>query len=331
MTPRNVVLQGDALEVLRGLASESVDCVVSSPAYFRLRSYDAGPAELGQEAHVGAWVENLRRVMAEVRRVLAPTGSLWLNVSDSYSKNASYGGPAKSLLGAPERLVLALMDDGWILRNKVIWAKTTPLPSPITDRLTNGHEFVYHLVKQPRYVYDLDAIRMPLKARTSPGGMTVTPVAVLGDLAGPRIGLARLAAEGRSGHPLGRNPTDVWTLPPGRAIGGHHAVFPEALVRRPILATAPERVCTACGQPWQRSTAKVRVIDGEARPRPLVPCGCGASTKPGLVLDPFCGSGTTLKVARNLGRDALGIELSPRFAALARQRASIVEPATEAA
>ena len=220
------------------------------------------------------------------------------------------------------------------MRNRVVWAKTTPLPSPIADRLTNGYEFVYHLVKQPRYFYDLDSIRLPLASSLKPksrGGVTVTPIAVLGDLAGPRLGLAKLAAEGRTGHPLGRNPTDVWSLPPGRSVGGHFATFPQALARRPILATCPERVCTKCQQSWRRSTMPVREVDGKPQPRALVSCKCGSSTRPGLVLDPFAGSGTTLRVARDLGRDALGIELAPRFAQLARERAGLSDPLREAA
>jgi site-specific DNA-methyltransferase (adenine-specific) len=327
MTPRNVVLEGDAAAVLTTLEAESVDCVVTSPPYFRLRGYEAGPKELGQEAHVGGWVEHLRQVAREVQRVLAPTGSFWLNVSDSYSRHDQLGAPPKSLLLAPERLILALQEDGWTVRNRVVWAKTTPLPSPVRDRLTNGYEFVYHLVKGQRYFYDLDAIRIPLKTRVklSPvGEITMTPLVTLGDLAGPRIGLAKMRAEGRSGHKLGRNPTDVWSLPPGRAVDGHFATFPELLVRRPILATCPEHVCTSCSKPWQRSIAPVRVVQGVPQPRPLVPCRCGAPTRPGLVLDPFAGSGTTLRVARGLGRDGLGIELAPRYAELARTRAGFI-------
>lgn len=332
MTPRNVVLEGDAIDILRTLASDSVDCVLTSPPYFRLRAYDAGPAELGREAHVGGWVEALSRVSREIHRVLTPTGSFWLNVSDSYSKHRKFGAPAKSLLLGPERVAAALQEQGWIVRNRVIWAKTTPLPSPIADRLTNGYEFVYHLVKQPRYHYDLDQIRLPLKSLQpkSRRGVTVTPIAVLGDLAGPRLGLAKLMAEGRTGHKLGRNPTDVWNLPPGRSVGGHFATFPEALARRPILASCPERVCTNCEQAWSRSKRPVEEVDGIPQPRALDPCGCGAPTRPGLVLDPFTGSGTTLRVARHLGRDALGIELAPRYAELARARAGFTDPLREA-
>jgi hypothetical protein len=140
-----------------------------------------------------------------------------------------------------------------------------------------------------------------------------------------------MALEGRSGHVLGKNPGDSWVLPTGRSIGGHIATFPEPLVRRPILATAPLKVCTACSRPWRRSKRRVMYLAGRAQTRPLVPCGCRAATRPGLVLDPFAGSGTTLKVARELGRGALGIELNPDYAELARVRAGLIEATTRTA
>jgi site-specific DNA-methyltransferase (adenine-specific) len=323
VTPRNTVLCGDALSVLRTLASDSVDVCMTSPPYFRARHYDAGEDELGQEPHVDAWVESLRQVASEVARVLVPTGSLWLNVGDLYSRHARLGAPPKSLLLAPERLARVLLEDGWIVRNRIAWVKSTPMPSPVTDRLTSGWEYVLHLVRQRDYYYDLDAIRVPLVTRRPSRTLSKTPAAALGSLVNRRDGLDRLAREGRSGHPLGRNPTDVWTLPPGRHVGGHFATFPETLVRRPILATAPTQVCDSCGRPWRRSRRRVRFLAGQPQARPVVPCGCGAPTRPGLVLDPFAGSGTTLKVARALGRDALGIELHPSYATLARERAGL--------
>lgn len=331
MTPRNEVLAGDAASVLATLAPGSVSTVVTSPPYFRLRNYDAGARELGQEHHVDEWVGHLRTVSREVARVLAPWGSYWLVVGDSYSRHVRYGAPPKSLLLGPERLARSLLADGWIIRGRICWAKTTPLPSPIVDRLSNTWEYVWHMVRQRSYHFDLDAIRVPLATPRQPGGRAVTPERVLGRLAGPRAGLQRLALDGRSGHPLGKNPGDFWHLPPGRAIGGHRATFPESLVRRPILATAPRHVCTACGRPWRRSSRRVAYLEGVPQPRPLVPCGCGAPTRPGLVLDPFAGSGVTLKVARELGRDALGIELNPEFVALARERAGFSEPSLGAA
>jgi site-specific DNA-methyltransferase (adenine-specific) len=323
MTPRNVVLEGDAVTTLQALAKASVDCVVTSPPYFQARDYDAGPEELGREPHIDEWVANLRAVSREVARVLVPTGSYWLNVGDVYSAHRRLGSPRKSLLLGPERLVRSLLADGWLVRNRIAWVKTNHLPSSVTDRLTNGWEYVFHLVRQSDYWYDLDAIRMPLKSGVR-GSFKSSAARSRGRLAAPRAGLVRMAREGRTGHPLGRNPTDVWTLPPGRSIDGHQATFPEVLARRPILATAPPNVCTNCGRPWRRSKRCVVFLDGKPQPRPFVPCGCEAPTRPGLVLDPFCGSGTALKVARELGRDAVGIELNRRFAQLARERAGLL-------
>jgi len=323
VTPRNVVIEGDALAALRSLADASVEVCMTSPPYFQARNYDAGEHELGQEPHVDDWVENLRAISREIARVIAPSGSFWLNIGDLYSRHERLGAPPKSLLLAPERLVRGLLEDGWIVRNRVAWVKSVPLPSPVTDRLTSGWEYVFHLVRQRDYFYDLDAIRIPLVTRRPSRTLSKTPPAALGSLVNHRAGLDRLAREGRAGHPLGRNPTDVWTLPPGRHVGGHFATFPEGLVRRPILASAPVKVCTSCGRPWRRSKRRVTFLAGTPQTRPLVPCGCGAPTRPGLVLDPFAGSGTTLKVARDLGRDALGIELHPGFAALARERAGM--------
>ena len=321
LTPRNVVLEGDALTVLQGLAPASVSCALTSPPYFQARHYGAGEAELGREAHVDEWVESLRQVSREVARVLVPTGSCWLNVGDLYSRHERLGAPPKSLLLGPERLVRGLLEDGWIVRNRIAWVKSTPLPSPVADRLTNGWEYVFHLVRQGDYWYDLDALRVPLVTKRPSRTLAKMPPGALGALANHRSGLDRLALEGRAGHPLGKNPSDVWQLPRGRHVGGHYATFPDALARRPILATASTHVCTACGRPWRRSKRRVSFLGGKPQPRPLVPCGCNAPTRPGIVLDPFAGSGTTLKVARELGRDALGIELHPGFAELARERA----------
>ena len=165
MTPRNVVIEGDALAGLRGLAPASVDCVITSPPYFQARNYGAGAAELGTEDHVDEWSDALRAVSAEIARVLVPTGSYWLNVGDLYSRSSSSGPRASRCCLGPERLVRGLLADGWIVRNRVAWIKSAPLPSPVLDRLTNTWEYVFHLVRQSDYFYDLDAIREPLRSR----------------------------------------------------------------------------------------------------------------------------------------------------------------------
>jgi site-specific DNA-methyltransferase (adenine-specific) len=100
-------------------------------------------------------------VMREVARVLKPTGVVWLNVADGYSRSDRYGAPPKSLLLGPERLVLALQHDGWIVRNRVAWTKPNGMPSSVADRLACRWEFIYMLSRQERYHFDLDAVRVP--------------------------------------------------------------------------------------------------------------------------------------------------------------------------
>lgn len=319
MTPRNAVLIGDALERLRELAAESIDTVITSPPYFGLRDYGV-VGQLGQEAHVDEWVANVRAVARELHRVLVAHGSLWLNLGDAYSRAPGFGAPAKSLLLAPERVVRTLVDDGWLLRNKVVWAKPNPLPSASKDRLTNAHEFVYFLTKRSSYFFDLDAIREPLTSKRAPSRGSRTPPSALGVLAGGRDGLVAMAGRGLNGHPLGKNPGDVWRIGSASYRGAHFATFPPELIRRPLLATCPPQVCTGCARPWRRSARRVEFANAKALPRPFVPCECQAPTRPGLVLDPFFGTGTVALMAERHQRDWLGIELNPDYVGLAETR-----------
>src|SRR5688572_15562351 len=114
--PRNTILLGDAAATLARLETDSVDCVVTSPPYFQLRDYGVA-GQLGTEPTVHGWVAGLRQVFREAARVLVPTGGLWLNLGDSFSRHPRYGAPPKGLLLAPERLLLALAQDGWLVRN----------------------------------------------------------------------------------------------------------------------------------------------------------------------------------------------------------------------
>lgn len=322
---RNRVIVGDALTELRRLPSAVVDCVITSPPYFGLRDYQAA-GQLGLEASVGEWVGHLAAVADELARVLKPTGSLWLNLGDSYSRKPGHGAPAKGLVLAPERLLLALASRGWLVRNKVVWAKPNPMPMSARDRLTCSWEPVYLLVRSPRYFFDLDSIREPHTSQRSPSRqhpMDDRPPAWAGPLAGNQSGLQRLHRAGIPGHPLGKNPADVWRVPTAAGRDGHHATFPEALVRRPLLASCPERTCRRCGGPWRRGTFRTighLAVTGELTPA----CDCQAAWQPGLVLDPFLGSGTTAVAAARHRRDWLGIELNPAFAAHAAQRVKTV-------
>jgi site-specific DNA-methyltransferase (adenine-specific) len=315
---RNQIICGDAVEVLCAFPDASVECAVTSPPYYSVRDYRA-PGQFGHEASIEGWVEHLRLVAAEAARVLVPWGSFWLNIGDTYSRTPGEGAPTKSLLLGPERLVQALLADGWIVRNRLAWAKTNPLPSPVADRLTPSWEFVYFLVRSSRYFFDLDAIReAPIGRRTRPRRRP-SRRGDNGRRDHGHSGLERMRRLGLTTHPLGKNPGDCWRVG-GARLRGHPATFPPELIRRPILATCPEKVCTVCGRPWERARHPVRFIRGRPQPRPLVPCGCGAPTRRGLVLDPFMGSGTTALVAREHGRDWLGIELNESYVRLADRR-----------
>lgn len=319
--PLGTVLRGDALARLATLPTGSFDCVVTSPPYHLLRRYDAGESELGTETHVETYVDRLVEICDELARVLTPTGTLFINIGDSFSRGPKYGAPAKSLLLAPERLLLALVDRGWRVRSKVVWAKPNPMPNSVRDRFSTTWEPVYFLVRSERYPFDLDAVREPHKTRRSPRPMKLdakyggSKPRWAGPLAGANDGLEKTRAAGRAGHPLGKNPGDVWRLATAAFRGSHFAVFPEALVRRPLLAGCPERVCQHCGAPWEREPDRNRT--GQIRQT----CQCQpAQWRRGRVLDPFIGSGTVGVVAEQVGRDWLGIELNPAFAAMAEAR-----------
>ena len=176
---------------------------------------------------------------------------------------------------------------------------------------------MFLLVRSSHPFFDLDSIREPHRSIRSPVskppsatkyGSTKRPPWA-GPLAGSNGGLLKARAEGRSGHPLGKNPGDVWTVATAKFAGQHFATFPAALIERPLKATCPARVCVSCGAPW---------LVTDHRPRPN--CRCKATWQPGLVLDPFMGSGTTAIVAERLGRDWLGIELKPEYVAMAMER-----------
>ncbi|MFF9690262.1 DNA-methyltransferase [Streptomyces sp. NPDC014623] len=224
------LLLGDALDQMRALPDGSVDCIVTSPPYYGLRDYGT-PGQYGLEPTPAEYVEHLRQVFAEARRVLADDGTLWLNLGDSYS--LSSGGtagssaqvtatrtnvqtrigrgdrPAKSLLLLPERVALALQDDGWILRNKIVWNKQDAMPESVRDRLSRRHEPIYLYSKKLQYSFDLDAIREPYKPTTRETSSK-----------GSRL----------------RNPGDVWTFPTAHLSAAHFATFPLALPVRCIKA-----------------------------------------------------------------------------------------------
>lgn len=273
---------GDALEVLDFFPSDCVQCVITSPPYWGLRDYGV-VGQLGLEPTPDEYIEKLVAIFSQVKRVLRPDGTLWLNLGDSYAGgktgrtdgerngvNGFHGGqnkkdiPArqrvlpkglkqKDLVGIPWRVALALQADGWYLRADIIWHKPNPMPSSVTDRPTTSHEYVFLLSKQSRYYYDADAIRVPYMSKPhAPGNKTRK-----GDVLRKDFGTDRMQAVW--GHPAGANRRSVWTIATQAYKGAHFATFPEKLVTPCLLAGTPEHGCCAvCESPYKRLTKRIR-------------------------------------------------------------------------
>src|SRR6059036_435335 len=194
------LLLGDAREVLRTLADDSVDCTVTSPPYYSGRRHVGDTIhEIGSEKTLEEYVDALASVGRELYRVTRPTGSYWLNLDDKCE--------GKEWLGIPWRVAFAMREMGWKIRNEVIWHKPKHVRSVTKDRLTSAHELLFHFVKSKDACYNMDAIRNP----SSP----------------PIWGKNRLVKA-----PGGSVPTDVWTIQieDSTSPENPYAVFPEALV-----------------------------------------------------------------------------------------------------
>ena len=328
------VFVGDARHV--PLADSSVDLIVTSPPYFNKRNYDVD-GQIGLERTPAAYVESLMECLRDWRRVLRPTGSIFINIGDSFYR--------KSLANIPARLEFAAGDEGWLIRNRIIWTKDRGMPEPARNRLTSRHEYILHLTQDDTYYYDLHGYSM-------------------------RFG-------------KGANPGDVWPMNPERNMGRHLAPFPSELVRRAITLACPERVCGECGEPRRRIVERTAELDPErpqarramelakaagltaahfaairatgvsdagkalrtqtgtgknslavqvlaaeaksalggyfreftfARRRTVGWSDCGHDNlRPGVVLDPFVGTGTTVCVASEMSRTGIGIDLHPHW------------------
>jgi len=299
------------------------------------------------------------RQISAAARLGAGTGSL----------KRTPGLKAKDLGMIPWRLAIALQDDGWWIRSVVVWAKKSPMPESISDRPTSAWEPIFLLAKSERYFYDAEAVKEPLErgdagsSFTSDRKMTIHPNTGTNRM--PPIGGIKHA--GNNGNatysgdcpewPSGRNQRNVWHLAHEPYAEAHFATFPTEIPRRAIKAGTSERgCCPACGAPWRRIVSREKVT--RERPNALTKrdgakgtgnhcantvagvatrttgweptCPCPpAEPVPCLVLDPFLGSGTTIAVARELGRHGVGCELNPEYAALARIRIGRAEkPAT---
>lgn len=301
------IVTGDCREMLRALPDESVHCCVTSPPYFGLRDYGVS-GQIGLEPTPDEYVAEIVDAFRQVRRVLRSDGTLWLNLGDSYANDGKWGGHTggkhvkalhcspigrnkrytglkpKDRMLMPARVAIALQDDGWWVRDEIIWHKPNPMPSSVKDRTTPAHEMIYMLTKSERYAYDAAAIREPL-AHSS--------LMRLAQDVGAQKGSTRANGGVRPDRPMRavccksdeqqrmRQKRSVWTVTPKGFKGAHFATFPPDLIEPCILAGCPEG---------------------------------------GVVLDPFGGSGTTGFVADRLQRSAILIEINPSYVEMARNR-----------
>jgi DNA modification methylase len=394
------LIRGDSTAI--PLADDSVDLIVTSPPYFALRSYTDGgehyDGQIGSEDTPQAFLEALWAVTGECRRVLKPSGSMFVNLGDKYA--AGHGGsstegggvtirkrstfdaapterpdlpnpPAswgtreatgrnvvpgfrpKTLMGMPWRYAIGCIDQlDLILRAEIVWSKPNGLPESVTDRVRRSHEQWFHFTKAPRYFTAVDEIREPQQS--------------IGERHEGRSGWVNAEGPGsdevtrgfttRALNPLGKLPGSVWTVPtePLRIpdhLPQHFAAFPSEWPRRLILGWSPSGICVGCGQgrrpvvdkqsvprrPCGYSHLGSRFDDADGPPRARhdignvltdatitgYACDCpstNAPTRPAVVLDPFCGTGTTPAVAHALGRHGIGIDLSADYLAVADWR-----------
>jgi len=327
------IYHGDCRDVLPTIPEQSIQCCVTSPPYYGLRDYGVD-GQIGLEQTPDDYVAEMVRVFGEVKRVLRDDGTLWLNLGDSYASTAPgtmsapstniHSGEAaqartnyrpdlrkcglkpKDLIGIPWRVAFALQQDGWYLRQDIIWHKPNPMPESVTDRCTKSHEYIFLLSKSAKYYYDADAIAEPVTdstvARCSqprigqqigsdrvPGKTNGNIKAVVkksGNLVRKRGSEHDSTVLDERGHGFPwegttRNKRSVWTVSTQPYSGAHFAVFPPDLIRPCILAGCP---------------------------------------KGGTVLDPFGGSGTTAEVCKDRGRKCVSIELNPEYLDLEKKR-----------
>lgn len=298
--------QGDVLEELKKLPDESVNMCVTSPPYWNLRDYGI-EGQIGLEKTPEEYIDKLVEVFREVYRVLKKDGILWLNMGDSYwgsgcgpkgnigcpnnqrvnnSKGRKYpkGSKYKSgdLVGIPWMLSFALRDDGWYLRQDIIWAKKSCMPESVKNRCTKSHEYIFLLSKNKKYYYNYEAISEPLSPLTIKRYQTGWN----GDESrnypnNKQNNLSKYLGHEKVKKATKRNKRDVWWVATKPLKLAHFSTFPPALIEPTILAGCPEG---------------------------------------GMVLDPFIGSGTTAIVAESLNRRWVGIELSEKYCEIVKNR-----------
>jgi DNA modification methylase len=334
------ILLGDALEMLKTLDAESVQCCVTSPPYYGLRDYGI-ERQIGLEETPEVYVEKLVIVFREVRRVLKNDGTLWLNLGDSYwggKGQSAHGDPErhiarmeagitlqkpyqeighpgwtapkdgkheiikpKDLCGIPWRVAFALQADGWWLRSDIIWNKPNPMPESVTDRPTKSHEYIFLLAKSQKYYYDAEAIKEK----------------------GAEESIARY---GRNSTYNGSKPYSMKQGPRGSKYSFSRSVNEEPPPGKENQHRPDREDIEYSGTRNKRTvwTVTTKPYSGAHfatfPPALIEPCILAGSKQGDIILDPFNGSGTTGAVAIKHRRDYIGIELNPSYIELSNKR-----------
>jgi DNA modification methylase len=327
-----VIYTGDALTILKTLPEASAHCCITSPPYWRLRDYGV-TGQIGLEKTPEEYVSMLVEVFREVRRVLRDDGTLWLNLGDSYAaqggggdqlmRSPTPGLKPKDLIGIPWRVAFAFQSDGWWLRSDIIWAKTNPMPESVSDRPTRSHEYIFLLAKSQKYYYDHEAIKEPSVSDHGSGNGFKRA--------------ARLSFADDNGPRGSDTPWQPKSWNSSKFDGQRDLIIHPNVGRKPRTAKVhgnlPGRsdegaACNAPGQEF-RNKRDVWTINSDPFPeahfatfppaliRPCVLAGCPSS---GTILDPFSGAGTTGLVAKQNGRQYIGIELKPEYVAMSEKR-----------
>ena len=311
MINESLIIEGDSLEKLKELPTECVDCCVTSPPYYGLRDYGVD-GQIGLEETPEEYIQKLVDVFREVKRVLKDNGTLWITIGDSYNgykgnkngkyfdsdyvgghgfhptRNGGYGLEDKSLkpkdlIGIPWMLAFALREDGWYLRQDIIWSKPNPMPESVKDRCTKSHEYIFLLSKSPKYYFDSEAIQEDAKPESKARYGYEFNNGKSQENFRPNSSPNTAGMKTYTGK---RNKRDVWSVVVKSTREAHFATFPEELIK---------------------------------------PCILSGSKPNGIVLDPFFGSGTTGRVATELNRKYIGIELNPEYIEIAGRRTNNVQ------
>ena len=322
------IILGNAIEVLKELPAESIDCCVTSPPYYQLRDYGI-TGQIGLEQTVEEYISKLVVVFSEVKRVLKPDGTLWVNIADSYSGSnkgssnypdnakkykqgtnkgmlgaklkAVKSSKPKDLLGVPWLLALALRNDGWYLRQDIIWEKPNCMPESVKDRCRKAHEYIFLLSKSRKYYFDWEAIQEPC------------------------VGFDKSAPRGSQtwGHPnSGRRKGNRKTFRGGGAYTNNASFDNSTDKQNETAGNVPnDKGLRRKRSVWSVATKGIKEAHFATFPKKIVePCVLAGSRKGGTVLDPFAGSGTVGLVAKENERGFVLIELSPEYSKIIKKR-----------